>query len=131
THGYIAFTAHPETPITSFTEADLEAGDVLFVHDGSDTTQVTFQVSVFDGVATSAVTTIVAAVPTVTVKVLSPNGFDLQNNDPIGLMGSGELQPTPTPATQITIVNIAANLKFVFDGVDLALDNDSNPTDIT
>ena len=43
THGYVAFAAHPETPITSFTEADLEAGNVLFVHDGSNTTQATFQ----------------------------------------------------------------------------------------
>ena len=69
--------------------------------------------------------------PTVTINVLTANGFDFQNSDPIGPMGSGELQPTLTPATQITIVNTAANLKFVFEGVGLTLDNNSNPTDIT
>ena len=46
-------------------------------------------------------------------------------------MGAGQLQPTPTPATQITIINTAANLKYVFEGVGLTLDNDSNPTAIT
>ena len=46
-------------------------------------------------------------------------------------MGAGQLQPTLTPATQITIINAAANRKFVFDGVGLTLDNNSNPTAIT
>ena len=37
TNGHVAFAANPGIPITSFTEADLEAGNVLFVHDGSNT----------------------------------------------------------------------------------------------
>ena len=68
THGYVAFAADPGIAITSFTEADLEAGHVLFVHDGSNTTQATFKVSVSDGVTSSAATTILATVTTVTIK---------------------------------------------------------------
>ena len=95
-------------------------------------TQATFKVSVSDGVTSSAATTIIATVPTVTINVLTANGVDFQNGDPIKAMGiAGQLQPTTTPATQITIINTAANLKFVFEGVGLTLDNNSNPTDIT
>ena len=37
------------TAVTSFTGAQLAAGQVSFVHDGSDTTTASFQVSVEDG----------------------------------------------------------------------------------
>ena len=133
THGYIAFAANPGIAITSFTEADLEAGHVLFVHDGSNTNtaQATFKVSVSDGITSSAATTIIASVPAVTIQVLTANGMDFNDGDPIKPMGAGQLQPTLTPATQITIINTAANLKFVFEGVGLTLNNDSSPTAIT
>ena len=131
THGHIAFAANPGIAIPSFTEADLEAGNVLFVHDGSNTTQATFKVSVFDGTTSSAATTIVATIPTVTINVLTANGLDFQNGDPIVAMGAGELQPTLTPTTPITIINTEANLKFVFEGVGLTLDSNSSPTAIT
>ena len=130
TNGHVSFAANPGIAITSFTEADLEAGNVLFVHDGSNTTQATFKVSVSDGVTSSAVTTIIASVPTVTISVLSAN-VDFNNSDLVGPMGAGQIQPTLTPATQITIINTAANRKFVFDGVGLTLDNNSNPAAIT
>lgn len=35
TGGHMARTGAPKTPVTSFTQADLEAGGILFVHDGS------------------------------------------------------------------------------------------------
>ena len=103
THGYVAFAANPGIAITSFTEADLEAGHVLFVHDGSNTTQATFKVSVSDGITSSAATTIIASVPTVTIKVLTANGMDFDNGDPIKPMGAGQLQPKLTPATQLRL----------------------------
>jgi Ca2+-binding RTX toxin-like protein len=131
THGYVAFAGNPGLAINTFTEADLETGTVLFVHDGSDTTQATFKVSVSDGTVAGAATTIIVAVPTAVIDVLTAGGFDFEANDPISPMGSGEIQPTPTPATQITIVNATENLRFVFEGVGLTLDNDSSPTDIT
>ena len=49
TNGHVAFAANPGAAIPSFTESDLEAGNVIFVHDGTNTTQATFKVSVSDG----------------------------------------------------------------------------------
>ena len=57
--------------ITTFTEAQLEAGQVYFVHDGSATTEATFTVTVSDGIAISASATIIVSVPTVTIDVLT------------------------------------------------------------
>jgi hypothetical protein len=39
----------PREAITSFKQADIEAGRVLFVHDGSDTKVASFDVVVIDG----------------------------------------------------------------------------------
>ena len=96
THGYVAFVSAPGAPITSFTEADLEAGSVIFVHDGSATTEATFKVSVSDGALTSAPTTILASVPTVSIVVKTANGMNFQNEDTISALGAGVLQPGGT-----------------------------------
>src|SRR4029079_15486711 len=57
-HGHVAFVNAPGVSITNFTQADLAAGNVIFVHDGSATTEATFKVSVSDGAQSSAPTTI-------------------------------------------------------------------------
>jgi hypothetical protein len=49
TNGFVALTGAPGTPITSFTQADLAASSVLFVHDGSETVTGSFSVSLTDG----------------------------------------------------------------------------------
>ena len=66
TNGHVALINDPHTVITSFTEAQLEAGQVIFVHDGSATTSANFSVSVKDasGLA-SAPATVSAAVTSV------------------------------------------------------------------
>ena len=132
THGHVSFAADPGIAITSFTEADLEAGHVLFVHDGSNTTQATFKVSVSDGITSSAATTIIATVPTVTINVLTANWVDFQNGDPIAAMGAGQLQPTRDPGdANYDYQHRSESTNIVFDGVGLTLDNDFNPTAIT
>src|SRR5262249_46160230 len=83
TNGYVAFAGALGTPITSFTEADLEAGLVAFVHDGSKTTEATFKISVSDGASMSAATTIHALVPTVSIVVKTPSGMNFQNENTI------------------------------------------------
>ena len=63
TNGHLALVNAPATPITSFTEVQLEAGQVMFVHDGSATTSAGFSVSVKDaGGLTSATATVNATV---------------------------------------------------------------------
>ena len=118
THGWVAWANAPETPIAAFTEADLEAGSVIFVHDGSDVTQATFKISVTDGLsAPTGVTTINVAVPTVAIAVKTPDGMNFENDNTITAIGAGEVQPDGTsPSTKFTIVNTDANRQFVFEG---------------
>jgi Cadherin-like/Cadherin-like domain len=59
-HGHLAFAVNPGSQITSFTEAQLEAGDVIFVHDGSNCAG-SFSVQVTDGCLTSSTVTVNAS----------------------------------------------------------------------
>ena len=61
-NGRVAFASAPGTAITSFTETQLEAGDVIFVHNGSATVSASFTVTVSDGTTTSAPVTVNAFV---------------------------------------------------------------------
>lgn len=47
-NGFVCFSDSPRDPITTFTQADLEAGKVLFRHDGSATDSASFDVVVTD-----------------------------------------------------------------------------------
>ena len=47
-NGFISLSAQAGTPIANFTQADIEAGRVLFVHDGGDSTTASFDVVVED-----------------------------------------------------------------------------------
>lgn len=53
-NGHIAFTSDLATPITSFTQADLDNGIVAFVHDGGETLTARFDVVLADGGENSA-----------------------------------------------------------------------------
>jgi len=132
TNGHLESISNPPgTVISNFTEADLEQGKIIFVHDGTNTTQATFKVSITDGITASAPTTIIATVPNAIIKVLTPAGYDFQASDPIALMGRGQIQPTATlTPPSITIINSLANLRFVFEGTNFVVDNNLNPTDI-
>ena len=99
THGYVAFVNAPGIAITNFTEADPASGNVIFVHDGSATTEATFKVSVSDGASSSGPTTIHAIVPTVSIVVKTANGKNFQNEDTITALGAGVFQPNGTTTT--------------------------------
>ena len=47
-NGFASLSAQAGTPIVNFTQADIEAGRVLFVHDGGDSTTASFDVVVED-----------------------------------------------------------------------------------
>lgn len=44
TRGYIALSSAPETPVVNFTQADINRGAVVFVHDGSENARASFDV---------------------------------------------------------------------------------------
>ncbi len=52
--GFIAHAKAPNTPITNFTQADLEAGSVAFVHDGASMGKAGFDVQVRDAKGASS-----------------------------------------------------------------------------
>jgi hypothetical protein len=52
-NGYVAFAADTATAITSFTQADINAGDIVFVHNGSETAADSFDFEVTDGANTA------------------------------------------------------------------------------
>ena len=46
--GFVSFKAAPASPVTRFTQADLQDGNVLFQHDGSPAAKASFDVRVTD-----------------------------------------------------------------------------------
>ncbi len=46
--GFVALVADPARSVSTFSQADLEGGQVYFVHDGSDAAKATFDVQVTD-----------------------------------------------------------------------------------
>jgi VCBS repeat-containing protein len=129
THGHVEVNGVTET---TFTQQQLIDEVVTFVHDNSDTTLATFKVTASDGIATSATTTIVAAVPTATIKVVTANGFDFSDETWLTAMADSEsVLQGPATSTQVTIVNAVQNFRYVLEGVSLTFDSNLNPTDIT
>jgi cytoskeletal protein CcmA (bactofilin family) len=62
--GFVALAAAPRTPVSSFSQADLEAGRVLFTHDGSSAGNAGFEIVVADrkGATSGAAQTVNVAV---------------------------------------------------------------------
>jgi len=56
--GQLEFSNNPGVAITSFTQADLDAGRVIYVHDGSDTTSDSYTLLLSDGEGTSEIVTV-------------------------------------------------------------------------
>ncbi len=56
TNGYVALSSDVATPITSFSQVDLDSGLIRFVHDGSETINASFDVSLSDGALTDTAT---------------------------------------------------------------------------
>lgn len=48
THGFLTLAGAPSSPVERFTQADLEAGRVIFVHDGTRVARASFGVVVAD-----------------------------------------------------------------------------------
>ena len=61
----------------------------------------------------------------VTITIDTPNGFSLQTPDPLSQMGQADFQSATT--TQLTLINAAADRKFVVDGMNFTFDG-NGPT---
>ncbi|MBL8711681.1 MAG: cadherin domain-containing protein, partial [Alphaproteobacteria bacterium] len=54
TNGFLARDSAPSTPITSFTQAELNSGVIRYVHNGTNTTSDSFVFSITDGTFTTS-----------------------------------------------------------------------------
>ncbi len=53
-NGFVTLTSNPGRPVETFTQADLERGNVLFSHDGTNGGQASFDVVVVDAAGASS-----------------------------------------------------------------------------
>ncbi|MGI9480596.1 MAG: cadherin-like domain-containing protein, partial [Hyphomicrobiaceae bacterium] len=53
-HGHIALSTSPAEPLAQFTQADINAGSILFVHNGAETNNAGFDVVVSDAQGATA-----------------------------------------------------------------------------
>ncbi|MGH1417486.1 MAG: polymer-forming cytoskeletal protein [Hyphomicrobiaceae bacterium] len=60
THGFVALNTSPKTPVTRFSQADLQNGKVLFAHDGTQAPTASFDIVVADasGATSGGATTV-------------------------------------------------------------------------
>lgn len=63
-HGFVALATAPQRPVQTFTQADLEAGHVTFIHDGTNSSIAGFDIVVADrsGATSGAARTVTVAV---------------------------------------------------------------------
>ncbi len=79
TRGHVALASAPATTITSFTQAQLAAGLVAFVSDGTANATASFTVTATDGAVTTAPSTVNAAVSVV------PDPLNITSNTTIDI----------------------------------------------
>jgi cytoskeletal protein CcmA (bactofilin family) len=66
-HGFVAFASAPAKAITNFKQTDIEAGTIIFVHDGAPSSQASFDIVVADADGATS-----GAAQTVRVTVKNP-----------------------------------------------------------
>ncbi|NXX19460.1 CSPG4 protein, partial [Podargus strigoides] len=93
--GYVEYDFHPGVPIEEFSCRDLEAGNVVYVHQSGTNLQLTLQVS--DG-------TVPSPIATLRILAIDPN-IHLHNNTGLSLSQGG--------AARITTANLSAETNAV------------------
>ena len=74
-NGFLALAGNPTVAITQFMQANLDAGQVIYVHDGSETTSDNFTFSVTDNIRTTSVSTFnISVTPVNDAPVLTNTG---------------------------------------------------------
>ncbi len=112
-NGQIEISGAPSTPITTFTQAQINAGQIVFLHDGSETTTAGFDYSLADGLE-DGVTPVTG---TFSLSVANVNDAPIFSN----------LDDNPTFVEDAAAVVLDADVTL-FDADLSAIDNFSNAT---
>ncbi len=126
-NGRLELTGNPGVAVTSFSQADIDGGLLQYVHDGSETTQDAFTVTVSDGLAGAGPVTVNVAVSPVndnapvntvpTQQTVADTGvlvFSAANNNAITVDDPDGDPVTVTLAVNIgTLVAVAAGTAIV------------------
>lgn len=103
TNGRLENTQNAGVAITSFTQDDLAAGRVRFVHDGSETTAASFGFSLSDGQATLANNTFNFSVtPVNDAPVVAANTGTAVNRRSSTIIASSQLRATDADSANLT-----------------------------
>lgn len=106
--GRFELVSAPGVEVTSFTQGQVQAGQVQFVHDGS-TVSPTFNVAVSDG--KMATVTQVSIISFNTAPVLNVNSFSL-NQGKLTLVTSSNLSATDATGANPNLIFTVSNVKY-------------------
>jgi hypothetical protein len=105
-HGRLELSTAPGVALTSFTQAQVDAGLVRYVHDGSETLadSLVFTVSDPEGATTTAATLNITVAPVNDAPTLSgPGTWSLPMGQPLSLLGAGNWQLADVDAGNQTL----------------------------
>lgn len=105
-HGRLELSTAPGVALTSFTQAQVDAGLVRYVHDGSETLadSLAFTVSDPEGATTAAATLNITVAPVNDAPTLSgPGTWSLPMGQPLSLLGAGNWQLADVDAGNQTL----------------------------
>ncbi|MFZ2156916.1 MAG: cadherin-like domain-containing protein, partial [Bradyrhizobium sp.] len=127
-HGHLAYsdTAATIAPGDHFTLGDIQAHRILFVADdpgyaGAGGVALTLS----DGASPDRTVFVGASIVDAQFTVLTVNGYDFDQDDPIGAMGRGDVVPGTDPIHSFRIVNVLENRDFIFSGTDFTYDGNN------
>ena len=105
----------------TFTQADLDAGQIRFVAgDSVYVGQASFAVSMSDGVTPPVATTVGVTLVDADIRVLTASGYDFAADDPITAMGLGYVDSYV--AEFFTVTDASSNRQITFTGSDFVFD---------
>jgi parallel beta-helix repeat protein len=99
THGTLRVNG---VPATTFTQANIDAGRVIYVHDGTRTTTDGFTVTVTDGALTSALVAVAVAINTDPLVTLQPVSQSAFAGTVVTFTAAADGSPAPTVRWQVS-----------------------------
>ncbi|HHJ18098.1 MAG TPA: hypothetical protein ENJ80_15560, partial [Gammaproteobacteria bacterium] len=135
-NGRLELVSAPGVAVTGFTQADIDAGSLRYVHDGSDTLADSFSFNVDDGQGNRITEQIFAITVTAvddTAPVIINNtgaGVDSGGSVPISSAMLSVVDVQPTDNLVYTLTGLPAGGSLMLDGIPLAVNDTFTQGDI-